>query len=180
MDSTGGSGKTVVSGAIERRMQAPPSAMERRCEQRYSAFGSPILVGWWEGDDFREQDALLRDVSLRGASATLENAPPPGETILVRLSGGQSSDWVEADVIEARKTEWTGRAPYLLRLRFQQPCPYDFFTGAIKGYGLQGRTPAEVYVCSPERRACVTRDPAERTAVPVPRRRVSHAHGPAR
>ena len=72
----------------------------------------------------------LRDISLSGASAVTKTPPPDSAPVWLRLNDPAQPDWVEAKVI-AVTTRFRG--PTLVRMKFREPCPYDFFKAAIRG-----------------------------------------------
>jgi hypothetical protein len=114
---------------------------DRRSTQRYRAFWPEASLGWDDGTGFRSVSASLRDISLGGAALLSREAPRAGTIALVRLDGARESEWIEATVVEARKTSWVPQTPRLVRLKFRAPCPYDFFTSAIRGLGQEHLRP---------------------------------------
>ena len=108
--------------------------VERRSAPRYASQGTAAFIGWSDGDDQRTIPATLIDISMGGFSAWVDSYPPRGVPVWLRLDGASCSPWLKANVVA------TGRSGYLfwsrrrVRLRFLEPCPYDFFKEAIQGF----------------------------------------------
>ncbi len=117
-------------------MRRPPPPIpsdkesERRVTCRYAASKGPVVIGWWIGPDFETAEMALRDISLSGASAVTETPPPDSAPIWLRLNDPAHPDWVEATVIAVTAGR---RSPTLVRMKFLEPCPYEFFKAAIRG-----------------------------------------------
>ena len=117
-------------------MRRPPPPIlsdkdsERRVGCRYEAAKGPVVLGWWNGPKFETAEMALRDISLSGASAVTETPPPDSAPIWLRLNDPAHPDWVEANVVAviARR-----RHPALVRMKFLESCPYEFFKAAIRG-----------------------------------------------
>ncbi len=122
-------------------MRRPPQAIrtvkddERRVTCRYSAAKGPVVIGWWIGPEFETAEMALRDISLSGASAVTETPPPDSAPIWLRLNDPAHPDWVEATVIAVAAQR---QGFVLVRIKFTEPCPYDFFKAAIRGIDLPG------------------------------------------
>ena len=94
-----------------------------------------IFLGWWRGEEFQTVTAVLKDVSLGGASILLDGPAP--EDALVWLSQYQvpPTQWVEATVVEVHgqpASGWFSRKSTMIRIRFFENCSYDFFKVAIE------------------------------------------------
>ena len=99
---------------------------------RYAAAKGPVEIGWWIGPEFKTAEVALRDISLSGASAVTRTPPPDSAPIWLRLNDPAHPDWVEAKVIAVTTRFW---GPALVRMKFRESCPYDFFKAAIRGHG---------------------------------------------
>ena len=97
---------------------------------RYAAAKAPVEIGWWIGQEFKTAEMALRDISLSGASAVTRTPPPDSAPIWLRLNDPAQPDWVEAKVIAITTRFW---GPALVRMKFREPCPYEFFKAAIQG-----------------------------------------------
>ena len=87
------------------------------------------MIGWWDGPEFITTAFALRDISLRGLGDHRGTAPPAAP-IWLRLNDPAHPDWVEATVIDIAAQR---RGPSLVRIKFQEACPYEFFKAAIRG-----------------------------------------------
>lgn len=110
---------------------------ERRITCRYAAAKSPVEIGRWVGSEFKITEMALRDVSLSGASGVAETPPPDSATIWMRLNDPAHPDWVEATVIAVTSQR---RSPSLVRMKFCESCPYEFFKAAIRGIDPPGES----------------------------------------
>jgi hypothetical protein len=88
-------------------------------------------VGWWEAGGFRTAKATVENISLEGALTRAEQAPPLEGSVWVCLDGIPPSAWVEARVIEF-VPESEGSS--MVRLKFQERCPFGFFNSAIRHF----------------------------------------------
>ncbi len=124
-------------------MRRPPPTIqavkdsERRVTCRYAAANSPVVAGWWIGPAFETAELALRNVSLSGASAVTKTPPPNSAPIWLRLNDPAYPDWVEATVIAVIARCWR---PALVRMKFLEPCPYEFLKAAIRGIGPPGES----------------------------------------
>ncbi len=114
----------------------------RRASQRYTAQGVPALIGWRVGDRVRTARVSLMDISMGGARARGDSAPPPGATVLVRLAVRGRLERMKATVVgiaEPRKSSFFRRGVpgYLIRLSFGESCPYEVFKAAIDGFVVE-------------------------------------------
>ncbi len=103
---------------------------ERRTSTRYAAVDSRCRVGWWEGPQFRELSAVLRNISTRGALITSEELPPAGVRAWLFLEGNAQTPWLQAGIVKASRTE---QGCYQVALVFVSPCPYETFKAAAFG-----------------------------------------------
>lgn len=113
------------------------SGTDRRVAIRYTAGGTSGTLTWRMGDEYREVDVTLRDISLSGVSMISKDAIPDDVPLWFRVRGDDQSEWVESRVVGISKTGILGRGPRLVRLRFQQPCPYHVFKHAIEGFSQE-------------------------------------------
>jgi hypothetical protein len=111
---------------------------DRRRATRYETNGTPAVLGWYDGAEYRNSPAVLIDISLGGLSAWVEVLPPAGGTVWFQLGGEGSSPWVEAIVVEAIRIKvvrlFRSRTRFQVRLRFAESCPYNIFKAAIEGF----------------------------------------------
>jgi hypothetical protein len=114
---------------------------ERRSASRYATPGTPVLIAWGEGPDYRTTAGTLTDISLGGCAVQVTTLPPKRGAVSIRLTGPAPSPWIQASVLEAIKRgrfAWTRR---IVRLRFTESCPYDLFKAAIAGFTREIQLP---------------------------------------
>ncbi len=118
----------------------PPPAQQddRRGALRYSTICHRLLLGWWEGDEYRTTDALLKDLSLTGASLLAETLPPLETAVWICLQESPQFGWIEMTVVDA---EVVRRGMHVLRVTFPASCPFDFFKAAIANFGTERPVP---------------------------------------
>ena len=58
-----------------------PSSQDRRGVCRYSVVQDNAWLGWWEGQAYQTTTAKIIDISLRGASLTVETFPPSEQPV---------------------------------------------------------------------------------------------------
>jgi hypothetical protein len=109
-------------------------AGERRNASRYETKGTAAFIGWSEQGEYRTVAATLIDISMGGFSAWIKTVPPPAEDVWLRLDGEDPPRWIKAHVVAMYKTGCLSWARRRVRLRFLEPCPYDFFKAAIEGF----------------------------------------------
>jgi hypothetical protein len=107
---------------------------ERREACRYDTVNAPAFLGWWEGTEYRSVSATLKNLSLHGALALVDQLPAADTPLWTCLEGSPASAWVETEVIATTKPR---RGPYQLRLKFVDPVPFDSFCRAIQQYNAQ-------------------------------------------
>lgn len=134
-ESIGQVSPRIRSGIIRKRQSYIAAAwdrlgysLERRNACRYSVTSHAAFVGWWQDGEFQTTRATLENISLEGALTHVEKTPTTKGNIWVCLDGIPPSAWVEAEVIEIIR-ERRGRA--MVRLKFQETCPFGFFNSAI-------------------------------------------------
>ena len=103
---------------------------ERRVSPRYKVVEDEAWLGYLVGEEFQTCQALILDVSLRGAMITADTVPKT-EKVWLSLNGPSQTDWIEAKVVAVART-WRG--PHKLRLAFETNCPYAFFKAAVYGF----------------------------------------------
>src|SRR3954453_5483361 len=96
---------------LERRMLDVPIDQDRRARgrdrrnaRRYAAGGTPAVLTWTGGDDTRTASARLRDISLAGGSALVDEPPPRGTFVWFRLQSDPYANWLGALVIGVSRT----------------------------------------------------------------------------
>jgi hypothetical protein len=114
----------------------PQPRPERRAEPRHQHVECLARVGWrtWRG--FAMNDAVLIDLSRGGARVFLD-APPPRGRVRMRtravwlfLETPGSKAVVKARVLDLRPT---AQGQYVVRVGFDEPCPYALFEAAVCG-----------------------------------------------
>jgi hypothetical protein len=96
-----------------------------------------------EAESF-ESSARLINISTRGALVLAEKRPGRGPTVWLRLEVPVATEWVEATIVRIVKVPgllWFRKAAYLVRMHFQDPCPYHIFKSATHGDQLDAVTP---------------------------------------
>jgi hypothetical protein len=116
-------------------------AGDRRGSQRYATRGTPAVIGWSVGEEYRTIPATLIDISLGGFAAAVETFPPSGEAVWLRLDCENPSPWLKATVVATSKSGYFRWARRRVRLRFLENCPYEFFKAAIEGFTREYQYP---------------------------------------
>jgi hypothetical protein len=117
------------------------ASSDLRSTTRYAASGTPVLIAWGEGDGHQTAAGTLINIGLGGSAVQVTTFPPNEGPVWIRLTHSQSLPWIEASVVETIKRgrfAWTRR---FVRLRFIEPCPYDFFKAAIEGFSREVQLP---------------------------------------
>ena len=83
-----------------------------------------------EGSESPQQFALLLDISRSGASVVTDRFPRHDRPVWLRLEGHGPRDWSQARVVAVTSTR---RGPHVVRIEFNDPCPYDVLRDAITG-----------------------------------------------
>lgn len=122
----------------------------RRAAHRYLAQAVPALIGWRVDDQVRTARVSLMDISMGGARARGDCAPPPGAVVLIRLASRERLDPIRATVVGVagpRKSSLFRRGVpgYLIRLSFGDGCPYEVFKAAVDGFVVE--TEAATFEC---------------------------------
>src|SRR3954469_1019702 len=86
---------------------------ERRGFPRYPALDNTAQVGWWRNGQVEATSAQLMDVSREGMLVLVDDDPPQGLAVMIRLIQPTPTAWVEARVTESRPLR---QGPYQLRL----------------------------------------------------------------
>lgn len=109
-------------------------------ERRRSPRGSPteerLWLGWRKDGDFYVIHAELMNLSHGGALIVVDEPPPRGELVWLRLEGPTPIEDVSALVIE---TSRIGRGEHGVRVAFREPFPPAFYQAAMEG--LEGVGP---------------------------------------
>jgi hypothetical protein len=124
----------MVNHAAKTR-ERPAQGRDRRSACRYTAVKYLVFLGWWRGDEFHTVTAVLKDVSLGGASILLDGPAPEDALVWLSLYQVPPTQWVEATVVEVHKVpspRWFSRKSTMIRIRFFENCSYDFFKVAIE------------------------------------------------
>ncbi len=85
-------------------------------------------VRWSHEDQNHTTAAQLMDVSREGLLVLVDDEPPSGVVVLVRLVEPIRSAWVEAHVMDSQRMK---QGPYQLRLAFRQNAPAGFLALAM-------------------------------------------------
>jgi hypothetical protein len=97
---------------------------DRRGFPRYPALDNTSQVGWWRNGQVETTSAQLMDVSREGMLVLVDDEPPQGVAVMIRLIQPTPTAWVEARVTESRPMR---QGPYQLRLVFSNGSPAGFF-----------------------------------------------------
>jgi len=116
-------------------------ASNRRGIYRFPAALGRAWLGWWRVEEFHGTLAEIRDISLRGARLIVETLPPVGTSVwfhppsLGTLSSAPADEWLEARLVEARKSLF---GPRLVRVEFVKGIPDELFQAMVYGPGAVG------------------------------------------
>jgi hypothetical protein len=108
----------------------PISPRDRRQSCRYQGSENRIFLGWWEGPEFRTTTAVMKDVSVGGALILVDTPTPQDKLVWISLYKVPPTEWIEASVVEASRLARGGlfrRGLSELRVKFLEPCRYDYF-----------------------------------------------------
>jgi hypothetical protein len=108
---------------------------------RYAANGNPALLVWAEGNEWRGTPASVVDFGFEGCLLRVDRFPPRDAPAWLCLAATGPAPWIEATVaMTARKGRfsWTRR---LVQMRFLEPCPYDVFKAAVRGFSQDWTLP---------------------------------------
>ena len=92
-------------------------------------------LAWPKDDGHAFAEAKIQDLSQSGARVVVDVVAPQSGHVWLRLSAPESTDWVEATIVRIKIDRWHCRSE--LRIRFDTPCPYDFFKAAINGFSAK-------------------------------------------
>jgi hypothetical protein len=107
--------------APEAKPKASPPALREKAEAR----GEPRNNGEPRMLNCRGR---IQDISHTGISLHSEAVPELGQPVWVRLDGLEPSDWIEGTLVGSSPGPSSN---YLVRIRFLQSCPYDFFKAIV-------------------------------------------------
>ena len=97
---------------------------ERRSSPRYAGLRT-IELRWETGEVLQ---AWLEDFSVGGALVRADTRPPREQEVSVCITDAECPVSVDGTIIQVRKVGgWIRRASFLIRIRFSESCPYDFF-----------------------------------------------------
>lgn len=111
---------------------------DRRTSTRYPAAETRSRLGWWDGAEFRDEPAVLLNISMRGALLAADAEPSPGQGLWFRLDGETPSAWAEAAVVKAVPSK---AGPCTIALKFRALCSYEIFKVAAFGPGILADRP---------------------------------------
>jgi len=141
-------------GRAKRAIIAPMPTLDRRQNDRHESVECLAWVGWKGWRQFFMNDALIVNLSRGGAQIFLDAEPPVNRSIWVYLETPAEKAIVRGHVKEVSPT---GQGQYVVRLEFDEPCPYSLFEAAVCG-----QTPS-----NPRNRVATS----PKTTVGVPHRR---------
>ena len=101
-------------------------ATGRRPSRRHAACGNDIFLQWWAGGVAHESAARLLDIGDGGASRMVDEPPPLGQSVRIRLERTGRTDWVDGRVIRRCGPQETA-------VEFDDVCPKSFFALATRG-----------------------------------------------
>ncbi|AGA25816.1 PilZ domain-containing protein [Singulisphaera acidiphila] len=105
--------------------------IERRGFPRYPALDNTSQIGWRHDGRLVTSSAQLMDVSRAGMLVLVDDDPPHGVPVMIRLLSPTVTTWFEARVAESRAMR---QGPYQLRLVFSNGLPMSFFALAASRY----------------------------------------------
>lgn len=105
--------------------------IERRGSRRYPALDNTAEVGWQYDGQLVTSSAQLMDVSRNGMLVLVDDEPPSGVTVMIRLVSPTVTGWFEARVAESRAMR---QGPYQLRLVLGNGLPPSFFALAVSRF----------------------------------------------
>ena len=103
---------------------------ERRRGQRFEAMFTKAILGWWAGAESRIKPAQLVNISREGVLLLAAEVPREMERASFALAIDRESRWLPGTAVGSA-LDPSGR--YLLRFRFDVPCPDEIFAIAL-GY----------------------------------------------
>jgi PilZ domain len=109
--------------------QAKPAGDACRSNPRRRS-SSRIELSWLDGKEWRTIPARLRDISRGGASLSARSAPPITRPARFRISEGDGSPWVEAEILGVEPASPTR---HRIRIQFVEPCPSLLLRLAVLG-----------------------------------------------
>lgn len=101
----------------------PDDDPERRAERRYPALDNTSQVKWTHAERLFTTAAQLMDVSRDGLLVLVDDEPPPGSAVQIRLVEPIRTAWVEAEVMDCHPLK---QGPFQLRLIFRNAPPAGF------------------------------------------------------
>ena len=108
---------------------APRPKPEQRTNDRHRV-ECLAWVGWKTWRQFHTSNALMIDLSRGGARIFLDTPPPRGRPLWVFIETPSRNTIVRARVLE---TETTSNGQCVVRVAFDDPCPYEVFEAAVCG-----------------------------------------------
>ena len=119
-------------GLFDRKEEPRPriAVLERRSTERIHNLECKSWVGWKKFRGFSMNHSLLVDISRGGARIFIDKAPPPHQPVWIYLETPFKHASVRARVVVAEQTK---QGQCMLRVEFEEHCPYDFFEAAVCG-----------------------------------------------
>jgi hypothetical protein len=108
---------------------------DRRRACRYAPVRELVFLGWWKAAEFHTVTAILKDVSMGGASLVFDSSPPDDSLVWISLYKVPPTEWVEAtvvDVEQARGAWLFGRRSTQIRVKFFEDCSYELFKASLE------------------------------------------------
>ncbi|MEW4570577.1 PilZ domain-containing protein [Tautonia sp. JC769] len=108
--------------------QRRPGGANRRRSIRHAS-DVPVVLGWWDEEEFRSIAGNLVDISQGGAAVVLgPGAGPPGGIAHLRLDEAEGRPWVAVEIRSVRPSEGGATVAHL---EFDGGCSYALFRKAL-------------------------------------------------
>jgi hypothetical protein len=101
-------------------------AIDRRASRRYETCGGSISLQWWTGGVAHEAAACLLNIGDGGASLMIDDPPPLGQSVRIRLERTGRTDWIDGRVIRRCGL-------HQIAVEFGGVCPKSFFAPTTRG-----------------------------------------------
>jgi len=114
--------------------------IDRRGAPRYPVVANEIVLAWHEDSGHRQVPGELLNLSQAGALLRVQGLPTSPQRAWIRLVKPAETNWSECQLIATKPgllSRFQGRGSCLVRLRFQETCPYDFFKLSTHGSTLE-------------------------------------------
>ncbi|AMV39508.1 PilZ domain-containing protein [Planctomyces sp. SH-PL62] len=121
--------RRLISGPS--RGRGPHISLDRRASPRMPAVDCRIWLGWWASEtQFATVASRVVDLSRGGARLTSPTPLEEFEEVWLKTAKPEASDCVRAEVLEVSETP---EGDHVIRLRFHEECPDDFFDAVTRG-----------------------------------------------